>query len=102
MRLLKQDSGPVSVEVDDEWEHELDLAGVDEEPGGLHGRARDRAADDVLYRFVTPDGEETPVYLERRHARDAAETKPGEVKPEAGDWERLGEVTDVAVETNIG
>lgn len=102
MRLLKQDSGPVDVEVDDEWEHELDLVGVDEEEDGLHGRARDREAKDVLYRFVTPKAKDTPVYLERRHARDAPETEPGEVNPEGGDWERLGEVTDVDIETHIG
>lgn len=89
MRLLKQDRGPVEVEVDDEWEHELELRGVEEKPDGLHGEARDAEADDVLYRFVTDDDEELPVYLERRHARDE-------------EFERLGEVTDVAIETNIG
>ncbi|QLC33549.1 hypothetical protein EFA46_004815 [Halarchaeum sp. CBA1220] len=89
MRLLKQDRGPITVEVDDEWEHELELEGVAEEPDGLHGEAGDAEADDVRYRFVTDDDEELPVYLERRHARDEA-------------FERVGEVTDVAIETNVG
>lgn len=91
--LEQQGRGPVTVEVDDEWEHEIELEESTEQPdeyfGEYYAEGRDLEADDVRFRFVTPDHEETPVFLERRHARD-------------GEWERLGEVTDVAIESSIG
>jgi len=47
------------------------------------------AADNVLFRFTTPKTSNETVTVERRHARD-------------DEWEELGELTAVDVETHIG
>lgn len=83
--LIDQGGGPVTVEVDDEWQHKLRLDEAEMREDGFHAEAHDREADDVLFRFTTPKAEDHPITLERRHVRE-------------DEWEEIGEVTYVAAE----
>ncbi|MEE6210984.1 hypothetical protein U3A55_12585 [Salarchaeum sp. III] len=81
--LAKQGAGPVTVEVDDEWTHEIQLEYADVEEDGFFAEGRDREGDDVAFEFRTPKTENEPITLYRKHARD-------------DEWEEVGRVTDVA------
>ena len=83
--LIDQGGGPVTVTVDDEWEHELQLDEAEMQEDGFHAEAHDRTADGVRFRFITPKADDHPLTLERRHARD-------------DEWEEIGEVTHVEAE----
>lgn len=83
--LIEQDAGPVTVTVEDDWQHKLELDDAEIRADGFHAEAHDREADDILFRFTTPKSEPLPITLERRHVRDP-------------DWEEIGEVTDVSID----
>jgi hypothetical protein len=87
--LHEQGAGPVHIEVDGEWEHDVELEQSEIGERGFQAEGRDMAADNVLFRFTTPKTSNEPVTVERRHARD-------------DDWEEVGELTAVDLETHIG
>ncbi len=87
--LREQEAGPVHIEVDDEWEHDVELEEAEEGEQGFYAEGRDMEADNVLFRFTTPKTSDEHVTVERRHARD-------------DDWKELGKLTGVDVETHVG
>ncbi|MFB6270527.1 MAG: hypothetical protein ABEH83_11315, partial [Halobacterium sp.] len=87
--LREQEQGPVHIVVDGEWEHDVELEDAEIGEQGFHAEGRDLEADNVLFEFETPKTSDERVTVKRRHARD-------------DEWEELGELTEVDVETHIG
>lgn len=77
--LHEQGRGPVTIDLTDGSEYEVELRETTIEGNTFHAEGTDRNVDDVLYRVEEDfhDGDE--LTLERRHARDDEWTALGTI-----------------------
>lgn len=75
--LAKVGEGPVTIQLEDESEYEIELDTVDVEGDGFHAEGTDPSGTEYRYRIDKPPHSDEPLVLERQPL------------PE-GKWEELG------------